>query len=84
MKNILKYAPGFRTGKKPKMIIALIYYIFCLLTLILGWGIFLIFSAIPFVIFYAINVIKNRSIRSVLVCLVAILVICIGTINVPK
>lgn len=84
MKNLLKYIPGFRSCKKVKIIIASIYYIFCLLTLVLGLGVFLIFFAIPFVIFHAIDVIKNRHIESLFPCLIAILVICIGAMSVPK
>lgn len=77
MKNLLKYIPGFRSDKKVKIIIASIYYIFCLLTLISGLGVFMIFFAIPFLIFYSIDVIKNRHMESLFPYLIAVLVICI-------
>lgn len=35
-KHFLKHVPGFRTGEKANMIIASIYYIGCLLFLIIG------------------------------------------------
>ena len=35
-KRFLKHVPGFRTGEKVNMIIASIYYICCLLFLIIG------------------------------------------------
>ncbi|WP_254909265.1 sunset domain-containing protein [Clostridium tyrobutyricum] len=84
MKEILKCIPGFRSGKKPKMIAAIIYYIFCLLMLTVGWGVFLLFLALPFIIFYAVNAIKNKSKRSIITCLLAVAVMCVGIVNAPK
>lgn len=36
LKNFLKYIPGFRSGEKVNMIIASIYYMSCILFLIIG------------------------------------------------
>lgn len=49
LKNLLKYVPGFRSGKPLNMIIASIYYIFLIWSSIdLGFGNFLFFLSYPF------------------------------------
>lgn len=36
VKKIIKYIPGFRTGEKANMIIASVYYLCCILFMIIG------------------------------------------------
>jgi len=61
MKDILKYIPGFRTNKKWKKVIAIIYYIFCLLLLTSGFGTFLIMVSIPFIVFALSRGLKQKN-----------------------
>lgn len=61
LKNILKYIPGFRTGQKWKMIIALIYYLIALLDLTNGFNLFLIRFIMPFIFFSFVNIFKLRN-----------------------
>lgn len=61
MNDILKYVPGFRTNTKWKKIIAIIYYIFCLLMLASGVGAFLVMVAIPFIIFALAGAAKRKQ-----------------------
>ena len=61
MKDIFKYIPGFRTDKKWKKVIAIIYYLFCLLMLMAGIGAFLIMTSIPFILFAILSLIKHRN-----------------------
>ena len=83
MKDILKYIPGFRTGQKFKMVVALIYYAISLLMLTQGFGYFLFLLAVPFVIFYGIGAFKNRSKQSALICILAFIIMIIGVVNTP-
>ena len=80
MKNILKYIPGFRTGKVWKSIISLVYYGISLIFLEKqGWIAFLMIAATPFIIFAIINIVmdeKNKSFLITLIC--ALLILGIG------
>lgn len=78
MKEILKFIPGFRTGAKWKIIIAGIYYLFCLMLLTAGIGIFLFAVSIPFVIFYVIRAFKLRKREPVIFAIIAFIVLCLG------
>lgn len=78
LKNILKYIPGFRTGEKYKMIVASIYYITCAIAIFPNWGLFLLFFAAPFVLFFGMSAFKNKSRSSAVVCLIAVLIMCLG------
>lgn len=60
MKKILKLIPGFRSNTNWKKVLAILYYIGCLCMLYFGVGAFLMITAIPFVAFALINVIKYR------------------------
>jgi len=61
MRNILKYIPGFRTGIRWKKIIASLYYIFTLLSITAGPGVFLFFLAAPFFAFSIFDLIHKRK-----------------------
>ena len=61
MDRFLKYIPGFRSNTKWKKIIAIIYYIFCLLMLGIGFDAFLFFAAAPFVVFSFIDLIQHNK-----------------------
>ncbi len=61
MNNILKHIPGFRSGKKYKMLIALIYYIANLALLSEGIGYTLFGFSIPFIIFSLIDILKSKK-----------------------
>jgi len=80
MKTILKYVPGFRTGKLWKSIIALVYYGLSLIFLVKeGFSAFLMIAFMPFIIFAIISIVmdeKNKSFLITLIC--AILILCIG------
>jgi len=71
MKEILKNVVGFRTEKKWKMVVASIYYVFCLLLMVaVGVGAFLIIATIPFIIFAIISIIKDKNKKKALITLV--------------
>ena len=78
MKDILKYIPGFRTDKTWKKVVAIIYYVFCLLMLISGIGVFLIMTSIPFIIFAIASLVKHRNKTVVLTLLAGIIIFGIG------
>lgn len=61
MQDILKFIPGFRSDKKYKKIIALIYYVFFLIGLFTDVGLGLFFLSMPFIFFYTIGVFKDRK-----------------------
>lgn len=84
MKDILKFIPGFRTGTKWKMIIAVIYYLLCLTSLASGIGTFLVAESIPFVIFYTIKAIKIRKRDAVILAVIAFIIMCFGVGLSPK
>ncbi|WP_236035333.1 thermonuclease family protein [Clostridium sp. HV4-5-A1G] len=83
MRDILKHIPGFRSGKKPKMIIASIYYFICLTALTSSFWTFLAVITLPFVVFSAIDVFKNKSKKSILALLVSFIIMYIGAYNMP-
>ena len=80
MKNVVKYIPGFRTGKIWKSILSLIYYGISLIFLSKeGLIAFLMIASMPFIIFSIINIVmdeKNKSFLITLIC--AILILGIG------
>ena len=78
MKDIFKYIPGFRTDKKWKKVIAIIYYIFCLFMLLAGVGAFLILASIPFIGFAILSLIKHRNKAVVLTLVAGIIMFSIG------
>src|SRR5690554_877203 len=61
LRNILKYIPGFRSGKKIKMLIASIYYLFSLLMFISGFGTGLFYLAMPFLVFSFIDIFRHKK-----------------------
>lgn len=83
-KDVLKYIPGFRSNKKWKMIAASIYYSLCLIAVTSGFGAFLLMTAIPFLVFYSITAIKQRTRKSILACIIAFAFICLGTAITPN
>lgn len=83
MRDILKHIPGFRSGKKSNMIIASIYYLFCLTALTSSFWTFLAVIVLPFLVFSAIDVFKNKSKRSIVALLVSLIIMYIGASNMP-
>ncbi|MEY7999430.1 thermonuclease family protein [Clostridium sp. Mt-5] len=83
MKDILKHIPGFRSGKKPKMIVASIYYFICLAALTSSFWTFLAVVALPFVVFSAIDAFRNKSKKSIAALLVSFIIMWIGAFNMP-
>lgn len=61
MGKLLSLVPGYRTKKIWKMVLASLYYLMALLSISGGVGLFLMFLALPFVIFSLGDVIKNRK-----------------------
>ena len=59
--NILKNIPGFRSGKKYKRVIAIVYYIFAALMFTEGFGYGLYFLASPFLTFAFIDLIRHKK-----------------------
>lgn len=78
MKDILKYIPGFRTEKKWKKIVAIIYYLFCLFILIDGISSFLIVASIPIIIFAIASFGKHINKTAVLTLIVGIIIFSMG------
>ncbi len=60
MDKLIKYIPGFRSGKKYKMVIAIIYYILSLFMVSIGVGYGLFYLAMPFLFFSFVDLIKNK------------------------
>ena len=88
MKNILKYIPGFRSGKKYKMIIGAIYYIIALSMFTEGFGYGLFYLALPFMVFYFIDIFmhKKKSIplkRAILNFIVSFVLVTISMVAIP-
>jgi cation transport ATPase len=81
-KDILKFIPGFRTGFKWKMAVALIYYTLCLISIKYGIGLLLFYISMPFFIFYLIKSIKTKSISSISITIISFILLCIGMISV--
>lgn len=84
MKNILNFIPGFRSGSKWKMIIAIIYYLLVLITLAGGIGAFLIFLSMPFIFFYTIKSIKLKKREPIIILVSAIILFGVGVGVSPK
>ena len=84
MKNLLQYIPGFRSGKKYKMIIALIYYAICLLTILGSIGLFLFSASIPFIIFNIYRGTKHKNKKALIVGVLSVIVFITGLGILPK
>ena len=61
MRKLLSFIPGYRTKKIWKMALASIYYLMTLLSILGGVGQFIMFLALPFVLFSLVDVIKIRK-----------------------
>jgi len=83
MQKILQYIPGFRSGTNWKNIIALLYYLFTLLMLRAGVGIFLFFLAAPFFVFSIINLIRKKK-SAAIVLLVSLVLMITGLAITPS
>lgn len=83
MMDFLKHIPGFRSMKKPKMIVASIYYLICLTAFTNKVGSFLVWVSLPFVFFSAVKVFKDRSKKSILSFLIPLVIMFIGISNMP-
>jgi len=84
MKSILQYIPGFRSGKKNKMIIASIYYTICLLAISGGFGLFLFSASIPFFIFNIYKGIKSKDKKALIVGVLSVILFITGLGISPK
>ncbi|HEY5524595.1 MAG TPA: hypothetical protein VIK26_04560, partial [Clostridium sp.] len=78
MKNILRHVVGFRTDRTWKKVIAIFYYLSCLLMLTTGIGEFLVSVAVPFALFGVIGTIKHKDKISIAMLVIAIAVLGIG------
>ncbi len=83
MQKILQYIPGFRSGTNWKKIIALLYYIFTLLMLGAGVGVFLFFLAAPFFVFSIIDLIHKKK-RAAVVLLLSLALMITGIAITPS
>jgi competence protein ComEC len=83
MQKILQYIPGFRSGTNWKNIIALLYYLFTLLMLGAGVGIFLFFLAAPFFVFSIIDLIRKKK-SAAIVLLVSLVLMITGLAITPS
>ncbi len=61
MKDFLKYIPGFRSDKRWKKVIAVIYYLFSLLMLVAEIGLSLFLLGMPFLIFSIVDLFKSKK-----------------------
>ncbi|MGV8984287.1 DUF3862 domain-containing protein [Clostridium sp.] len=77
---LTKHVIGFRSNLKWKMVVAIVYYLFCtVLLLAVGIGAFLITVTIPYTIFAIIGIINNEDKKKVLIMLLCgILLFSIG------
>lgn len=80
----MKFIPGFRSGKVWKMIIAILYYLFCFLAYPI-FGIFgvLLLLSIPFAFFGIIGAIRRRSLGHLLMGLGAALLLVVSSTQLP-
>lgn len=81
--GIVGFIPGFRTGTKWKMIIASIYYLFALICLLGGIGLFLFLASIPFVIINLITAIRRKNKMYYIAAAVSFIVLILGCILIP-
>ncbi len=84
MKKILGFVPGFRTGTRWKSVVASVYYLFSLIEVINGIGIFLVIDAIPFLIFYGIKAFKTRKKDAITFTIISLLILCFGIKLLPN
>jgi len=61
MNNLLDFIPGFRKRKPWHMVVASIYYLIALLSIIGNFGAFLIMISLPFLFFYFVHMVKNKK-----------------------
>jgi len=61
MKRLLQYIPGFRSGMVWKKIVAIFYFGFSLLMLAVGFGAFLFFLSVPFLVFSFLELILRNK-----------------------
>jgi len=74
----VNFIPGFRSKTKWKMIIASIYYLLSLSALVSSFGTFLIFLALPFVVFGLMDMIKYKEKKAIVTFVAALVVLIIG------
>mgnify|MGYP007069474501 CR=1 FL=1 len=60
--DILKHIPGFRSNKKWKMAIAILYYLISLLFFFKGFAVGLILVSPVFIVFSMIDILKNQKV----------------------
>jgi len=73
IKKVSKHIPGFRSDKKWKKIIAVIYYIFSLLMVTVSIGALLIMVSIPFILFAIVDIAKNKKKSAIMVLVITII-----------
>ena len=64
VKKILKLIPGFRSGTNWKMVIASLYYVFAIITIAGGFGMFLLVLSVPFIIIGIWDLLKHNKKQS--------------------
>ena len=84
MKNILKYIPGFRSKKKWKMIVAIIYYLIFLSIAFIDISGFIIMISLPFIIFNLISLFKKRDKQTIIIAGTCILLLVFGVVSIKK
>lgn len=84
MKKVLNYIPGYRTRIVWKMVIASVYYLFCLFMLLGGIGAFLFFAAAPFAVFSLIYAIKHKAPLRLIVTALSFLIMIAGINLMPS
>lgn len=79
MEKFLNHIPGYRTKKKRNMIIASIYYAFCLLSLLtVDFYAFLFFISVPFMVFSLIAFVREKSKKQLIIAGVCFVLMIVG------
>lgn len=75
MKDILNYVPGFRSDVKWKKIVAIVYYLWTLFTIMAGLDFFMFFLAAPILVFSIGSLIKGKRNNKPITAFVVVLVV---------
>jgi competence protein ComEC len=84
LNKLLKVLPGFRTGKKPNQVIAIIYYLLCLVVLTAGVGYSLFMISLPFIVFSAVGLLKDKNKIHAIWLIAAIFIFIVGVWVTPQ
>ncbi|WP_055669436.1 J domain-containing protein [Desnuesiella massiliensis] len=82
--RMFNFIPGFGTGAKWKMVVAIIYYSLCLFMATGGIYLFLFFISIPFFVYNLIKSIKIKTTKFIIITIIAFVTFCISIYMTPE